>query len=40
MVFGCFQKYWCPKMDSEKNGKPYEQMDAFGFLPLFLETPN
>ena len=25
--YGCFQKYWYPKMDGENNGKPYEQMD-------------
>ena len=27
-----------PKMDGEKSGKPYEQMDDLG-VPLFLETP-
>jgi len=26
-----------PKMDGEKKGKPYEQMDDLG-VPLFLET--
>ena len=25
-----------PKMDGENNGKPYEQMDDLGVLPLFL----
>ncbi len=29
-----------PKMDGENNGsKPYEQMDDFLGVPLFLETP-
>ena len=37
-LYGCFQKYWYPKMDGENNGKPYEQMDDLG-VPLFLETP-
>ena len=27
-----------PQMDGENNGKPYEQMDDWGF-PIFLETP-
>ena len=26
-------------MDSENNGKPYEQIDDFG-VPLFSETPK
>ena len=26
-------------MDGENNGKPYEQMDDLGGVPIFLETP-
>ena len=31
--FGCFLKWWYPKMDGENNGSPYWE------TPLFLETP-
>ena len=31
-IYGCFQKYWYPKMDGENNGKPENpiKMDDLG----------
>ena len=38
--YGCFLKWWYPKMDGENNGKPYEQMDDLGGkLPTIFGPP-
>ena len=34
--YGGFLKQWYPKMDSENNGKAYEQMDDLGGKPHYL----
>ncbi len=31
--------FYHPKMDGENNGKPYEEMDDLGVIPI-LETSN
>ena len=38
--YGCFQKYWYPKMDGWKSWKTPIKMDDLGGPPLFSETPR
>ena len=37
--YGCFQKWWYPKMDGENNGKTLLKWIIWGENPSFSETP-